>query len=259
MPVSPATCRLAITPPVGPETSIWIGASAAASSVISPPLERMTTVWAATAASSSRRRIARRRPRDDRLEIGVGERGRGALVLLPLRQDLVGDRERQARQLLGQDRLHRLLVGRVEVGEQQADGDRRDLRLGRGSRPRPRAPRPGRAARDDRAIGVDALVELEAVAALDQRLGLDPAHVVVGLAVAALDERHVAKALGGDVGDDGTLALQHGVGRDRGAEADVLDGGVDRDSAASPRRMPTTGSAGTDSSFQTSIRRSAPS
>ena len=42
MPVSPATWRLAITPPVGPETSIWIGAAAAASSVISPPLE---TLW----------------------------------------------------------------------------------------------------------------------------------------------------------------------------------------------------------------------
>ena len=59
MPVSPATCRLAITPPVGPETSIWMGALAAASSVISPPFDLMITVCAATAPSSSRRRISR--------------------------------------------------------------------------------------------------------------------------------------------------------------------------------------------------------
>ena len=93
---------------------------------------------------------------DDGLEIGVGERGRGPLILLPLGQDLVGDRERQARQLLGQDRLDRLLVGGVEVGEQQADGDRLDLGLGadRGGD----GADLGRVERgDDLAIGVDAL------------------------------------------------------------------------------------------------------
>ena len=164
---------------------------------------------------------------DDGLEVGVGERGRGPLILLPLGQDLVGDRERQARQLLGQDRLDRLLMGGVEVGEQQADGDGLDLRLGT-DRSGDRTDL-GRVERgDDLAIGVDALGQLEAVAALDQRLRLDPAHVVVGLAVAALDERDVLEAPGGDVGDDRTLALEHGVGRDRGAEPDVRDGGGGR-------------------------------
>ena len=149
--------RLAITPPVGPETSIWIGAAAAASSVISPPLDVMTTVCAATPPSSQPLAHRAQAARHDRLQIGVGDRGRGALILLPLRQDLVGDRQRQARQLLGQDRLHRLLVRRVEVGEQQADGDGLDLGLGRGSRPRRARTSASSSGVDDLAIGVDAL------------------------------------------------------------------------------------------------------
>ena len=40
MPKSCAICLAAITPPAGPDNAIWIGASAAASSVISPPFER---------------------------------------------------------------------------------------------------------------------------------------------------------------------------------------------------------------------------
>jgi hypothetical protein len=46
-----------MTPPVGPETAIWIGASTAASRLISPPLERMITTFALTPCSSSSRRI----------------------------------------------------------------------------------------------------------------------------------------------------------------------------------------------------------
>ena len=56
-PSSSAVRLAAITPPVGPETAIWIGASTAASRLISPPLERMTTIWALTPWSSSSRRI----------------------------------------------------------------------------------------------------------------------------------------------------------------------------------------------------------
>ena len=50
--------RLAITPPVGPESSIWTGASEAASSVISPPFDLMITAGALSPASFSRPRIA---------------------------------------------------------------------------------------------------------------------------------------------------------------------------------------------------------
>jgi hypothetical protein len=58
MPVSSATCRPAMTPPVGPETTMWTGAFAAASKVISPPFDRMTTVLAGMPASATRPRMA---------------------------------------------------------------------------------------------------------------------------------------------------------------------------------------------------------
>ena len=55
---SAAAVRLAaMTPPVGPETAIWIGLSTALPSVISPPFERITTTVAPTPCSSSSRRM----------------------------------------------------------------------------------------------------------------------------------------------------------------------------------------------------------
>ena len=74
-----------------------------------------------------------------------------------------------------------------------------------------------------RTIGHDPLVHLVAVAALDQRLRLDPGDVVVAPPVAPLDEGDVAKALGRHVGHPGALALEDRVGRDRGPEPDVAD------------------------------------
>jgi len=57
-PRSSATQRLAITPPVGPESTMLTGAAAAAARVISPPFDLMITAGAVTPASSSRARIA---------------------------------------------------------------------------------------------------------------------------------------------------------------------------------------------------------
>ena len=57
MPSSCAICFAAMTPPAGPETAIWIGASAAASRVISPPFERMTTILAPTFSLLNRSRM----------------------------------------------------------------------------------------------------------------------------------------------------------------------------------------------------------
>ena len=111
---------------------------------------------------------------------------------------------------------------RIEIGEQEHDRDRLDLaelpdltRDGAG---------PGFVERRDHiAVLVDPFGDLEAVPALDQRLRLDPAHVVVRLAVAPLDEDHVAKALGGHVGDHRAFPLEHRVGRDRRAQTRVAD------------------------------------
>ena len=55
-PISLAMCLAAMTPPVGPETAIWIGVSAAASNDISPPLDRITTTWSVMPRSVRRPR-----------------------------------------------------------------------------------------------------------------------------------------------------------------------------------------------------------
>ena len=158
----------------------------------------------------------------ERLDVGVRD-GRGrALELLPLGQDLIGNAHGDIRARLGEERLRLPLVVRRDEGEQEVDRDRLDAavrrdRAGDGPDPLP-VERPVHLA-----AGQDPLVDLVAVAPLDQGLRLDPGDVVMALALAPLDERHVAKARGGHVGDRGALALEDRVGRDRGAEADVVD------------------------------------
>ncbi len=159
---------------------------------------------------------------DNRFEIGVGNGGGGALILLPLRQHAVGNRQGLVLQFGGENLLDLQFMGRIEVGEQQADGDRFDLRNGPDLGGDPFHLRLVEGPHH-LAIGIDALVEFEAVAALDQGLGLHPAHVIVIFAVAALDERHIAVALGGHIGNDGAFPLEHGVGGNRCADAQVFD------------------------------------
>ena len=46
-----------MTPPVGPDTAIWIGVGAAASKVISPPLDLINAARSGMPAAASRSRI----------------------------------------------------------------------------------------------------------------------------------------------------------------------------------------------------------
>ena len=64
-----------------------------------------------------------------RADVRVEAGRREPLVLAVLRDDLVADREVDPRQLLLEDRLHAPLVLGVEEREEEADGDRVDLRL----------------------------------------------------------------------------------------------------------------------------------
>ena len=157
-----------------------------------------------------------------RLDIGVGDGGGGALVLLPLRQHVVGDRDRDIRQLRLQDLLGAPLMVRRHVGEQEVHGHRLDGAV-LPDRARHRADAVLVERHMNRAVGHDPLADLVAVAALDQRLRLDPGDVVVAAPVAPLDEGDVAKTLGRHIGDGGALALEDRVGRHRGAEPDVAD------------------------------------
>ena len=149
--------------------------------------------------------------------------GGGAFELLPLGQHLVGNADRQARTFLGEDRLSGAFMVWRHEGEEEVDGDRLDTAMGL-DLARDGAHPVGIQRTVDLAPGQDPLIHLVAVAPLHQRLGLDPGDVVVALALAPLDEGHVAKPGRGQVGDRGALALEDRVGGDGGAEADVADG-----------------------------------
>ena len=73
-----------------------------------------------------------------RPHVRVHDRRRRTLVLALLAQDLARERDRDAGQLLAEDRAEPLLVLGVEVGVQQADRDRLDAGLAqpRGDRAR---------------------------------------------------------------------------------------------------------------------------
>jgi hypothetical protein len=59
----------------------------------------------------------------------LNDRRQRSLVLAVLRDDLRGDRNRQILGFLPDDLPDPLLVGRVEIGVQQRDGQRLDARL----------------------------------------------------------------------------------------------------------------------------------
>src|SRR5262249_39558253 len=60
----------------------------------------------------------------DRLDVAVGDAGAAALVLAPDRGDFVRERNRDVRKALPQKIPYPQLVRGVDVGKQQADGDR---------------------------------------------------------------------------------------------------------------------------------------
>ena len=159
-----------------------------------------------------------------RLQVGVGEGGAGALVLAPQRRDPVREGDRDGGKAPLQERAERKLMGRVEIGEQQADRDRvgaalgdlrRELLHGRGLQ-----------RHHHLALGVDTLGHGQAASAPDQRPRLPPVQVVLALAVDALNERDVLEPRCGHVKHLGAAALQHRVGGHRGAVHDALDGGT---------------------------------
>ena len=83
-----------------------------------------------------------------RLDVGVDDRGGGALVLADLGRHLVRGRHRDAGMAPRRcSRAASPLVARVGVGVQEHDRDRASTPLGEPARPRPRARRPRRAAR----------------------------------------------------------------------------------------------------------------
>ncbi len=153
--------------------------------------------------------------RHARQHVGVGDGGRGALVLADLRTDLAGERDRHARQLLGQDRAGAPLMRFGGEAVQEADGDGLDFaaaQLGRDVAHRLLVER-----QQHGAVGRHPLGYAEAQIARHQRIG--PLHVDVVLLEAVLPGHleRVAEALGGEQRGAGALALDQRVGGERGA------------------------------------------
>jgi hypothetical protein len=156
-----------------------------------------------------------------RLHVGVGDRGRPALVLADLGRDLARQRDRDAGQQVGQDVASTSLMLAVEIGVHVADGDRLDA-----GGLQPGCERAYRALvqRDQHvATAVHALGNAEAQVARHQRRWLDHEDVVLLEAVLEGDLDRIAKTLGHDQCRLGALALDDGIGCERRAVNDQAE------------------------------------
>ena len=111
-----------ISPATGPDIRRFTGRSVAASTVAVPPEDCIIRSRAGIPPPAKPGRIwhvSRHLGADVRIQA----HGREALELAVERQHLVGDRQERVRQLLEQDLLDALLVGRIDVRVKEADGD----------------------------------------------------------------------------------------------------------------------------------------
>ncbi len=157
------------------------------------------------------------------LHIGVGDGGRGALVLARLWTDLRRQRDADVRTLPREDVADVQLVRGVGVGMDERHRDGFDPLL-----VQPLGDRPDGCLVEGEthlAVHVHALRHGEAKAAADHRPGLLDEDVVLVEPALVGDLDDVAEALGGDQGDPGALALDDRVRRQRGAVHEHLDVG----------------------------------
>ena len=162
--------------------------------------------------------------RHEGTHVGVGDGRGGALVLARLRAGLARQRHTHARAHFGEDFADARLVRGIGVGMDQGHGDGLDIQL--------RQP-PGDAAHrrlvqrsPHGTVHVHALRHRETQLAWHQRPRLDDVDVVLVEAALVGDLDHVAEAVGGDQRRARPLALDNGVGGERGAvheHADVTE------------------------------------
>ena len=158
---------------------------------------------------------------DDRPDDGVDD-GRGrAQVLAELGRDLGRERDRDARQLLGEDRADPPLVLRVDVRVEQADRDRLDLLA---PQDRGRLAHRVLVERPQHLAGrAEPLADLDGAVARHERRRLLELRVVERRAHLAGDLEQVAEALGRDEAAARDLALDDRVRRDRRRVHDEAD------------------------------------
>ena len=179
----------------------------------------------------------------DGLDVAVERGGAAALELAHLAQYVGAQGDVDLGPDLARERTGPAFVVGIEIGVDEVD----DQRLGAG-----RVRRPGGLPHlvfvelgHHRAGGIDPLGDLEAALARDDRLEVTHHAPRVGPGAAAELQR-VAEALGGDQGAAHPLALQHGVGADRGAVDHRLQPARRRAERGEARHEPSDWSAGVD-------------
>ncbi len=164
---------------------------------------------------------------DRRLDIGIGDDRAAALVFPPDRRHRVRERYRHVGKAPAQECAEPQLVHGVDVGEQQADRDRRAAFIAAGQKPGDRVRHclePGVVQRrQDFTVVAEPLRYPDAVATLHQRFGFRPFQRVVIAAVHPLDERDVLESRRRQKDNLRSLALEQCVGRDGRADDQELD------------------------------------
>ena len=113
-------------PPTGPDSIMATGRSVATSGVITPPFERMIERSPRKPMPPRLELQALHIAADLRTDVGVHHRGRHALELAVLAQDVVRQRQIDVRHRLADHRAGDALMLRIGVGVQEADRDRLD-------------------------------------------------------------------------------------------------------------------------------------
>ena len=176
------------------------------------------------APEAARREVSRQPAqvtRHERLHVGVGASRGEAIELADFRAHLRRERHGHFRQTLREDGADALLVGRVRVGVQQADGDaRHPLRLERGHQAMHRLFVEWH---QHFAAGVQAFRHGVATLPGHERRRPVDVHVVLLETVLIRHFQRVAVAGRGDEGEGGAAPLDERVGRQRRAVQDDGD------------------------------------
>ncbi len=233
-PIMRLRCSAPITPAAGPHSMIRTGCAMVVAASSMPPLDCMIISGVLHAPRAQPVHDLADVAMHRRPDIGVDDRGAGALVLADLRQDLARQGDEGLRHRRAQPQAHLPLVIRVGMGMQKAHRHRLDLE--RAQRVHDLAHLVRHQRDHDLAAGPDPFRDLEAQMARHQRRRLLPQRIVEPRHADPAQLQHVAKAAGGQQRAARALALQDRVGGDGAAMQHGIEaGGIERQLAGELR------------------------
>ncbi len=186
----------ASAPAAGPDSRSWIGTRLASSIWVKPPFDSIMNSGAGDAERGDLAAHQIEITGGQRLDEGVGDRGRAALELADLRRHLAGQRHRQVGEMRGDQPAGLELVRRIGIGMQEHHGQRLGALALELADPREQAFAVER--RLDRAGRADTLVDLEPQAARHQRRRQLDEQIVELVFILAPQLERVTEARGGD-------------------------------------------------------------